>query len=335
MEDINIAIAEHIINQANKPIWFSLENPVKPFVGRISELSELKWGQMDNSITVITGPRGIGKTEITRKYAQEVKHDNISNIIWLDASTHDSLINSFKDLVIYIGNSLENKSITSIIRETFEFFHNRRCLFIFDHASSDNIIIQNLRSFHGGAKKISVIITSRDEDWGKGKKIMKLNPFTKDQSVEYLKVVLRKEINMQVLDSSAERVSELLKYLPLALSKAVAYIVQKNTLKVDGEYTVDEYIQDLINHQLPTETTTTTEAVPPDDVLEETILDKIKQEGSRIGSQIKNEAANAWETISDESHRFGTSVAKEAENTGQKISEETARWESQVRDLFG
>lgn len=305
---------------------------MSPFIGRVSEISELKWGQLENKITILTGPRGVGKTELAKKYAQEMKHDNTSNILWMDSRTHESLINSFKDLAVHVGNSLEGKSMTTILRETFDFFHNRKSIFLLDHASSDNIIIKNLEIFLGKANKVNVIVTSRDENWDESYKQLNLKPFTKDNSLEYIRIVLRKEINMNVLDSSAEKVSELLKYLPLALSKATQYIIQKNTMLVDGEYTIDSYIQDLLQHQLPTEPSTT--PAPSDADIEESLLDKIKQESQRIGDQIGDEASNAWETITDESSRVGTQISDEADRTGRRVSEEAARIEEQVRNFF-
>lgn len=320
------------MNQANKPIWFSLHSPVTPFIGRTSELSELKWSLLDTKVTVITGPRGIGKTELARKYAQEVKHDNTSNILWLDSRTHESLISNFKDLAIQIGNSLEDRTITSILRETFDFFHNRKTLFILDHAASDNIIIKNLQAFlNNKAKKVNVIVTSRDEDWGDEYKIIKLPPFTTENSVEYTRVTLSKELNIPMLDSSVVKLGDLLKHLPLALNKATQYIIHKNTIKVDGEYTIEDYIQDLLQLQVTVEPPATT---PQDEITDETIMDKISQESQRVTKQIENEAKAAWETITDESGRTWKNIAGESDRFGKKISDEAARWEKDVKNFF-
>lgn len=325
-------VAELLINQANKPVWFSLENPVDPFIGRSTDLSELKLGQLDNKITIITGPRGMGKSELTRKYAQDIKHDNSSSILWLDAKTHKSLVNSFKDLAVHIGNTLEGKTVTSLLRETFEFFHNRKALFILDHAFSDNIIIKNLQHFLSQVKKVNVIVTSRDEDWNESYKIINLKPFTKENSLEYLRTVLQAEINMAVVNSSALRAAELLENLPLALSKATQHIIHKNTGAMKGQYTIDDYIQDLLNQNLLIEPAPVPQ--PNDEEIEESIYEKISQESKRIGDQIGQEASNAWETITDEADRTGRRISDEADRTGRRISDEAARIEEQVRNFF-
>lgn len=324
---------EHALNEANKPIWFHLENPVTPFIGRKAELSELKWGLLDHPVTVITGPRGMGKSELAKKYAQEVKHDNTTNILWLDSRSHESLINSFKDLAVQIGNKLEEKTMTSILRETFDFFHDRKTVFILDHANSDNIIIKNLQAFlNNKAKKVNVVVTSRDEDWGETYKIVKLPPFTKENAVEYTRVVLTKEINIPIVDSSVELLADLLKHLPLALNKATEYIIHKNTVMIEGQgqYTIEDYIQDLQKLQVTAEPPTAS----PEPIDDETIMDKIKQETENAAKKIETEAKNAWETITDESGRTWKSISGESDRFGRRVSDEAARWEKSVKDFF-
>lgn len=289
---------------------------------------------MDKKITIITGARGVGKTELSRKYAQEMKHDNISNILWLDSTTHDSLISDFKDLAVQIGKTLEAKTLTSVLRETFDFFRNRKTLFILDHASSDNLIVQNLKRFMKDSKAMQIIVTSRDEDWGEEYKILKLKNFQKENSIEYIKKVLKKEIDLTVIDSSADKLSDLVKNLPIALKEATAYIIRKNTVVVSHLYTVDDYIRDYINFELPQQTTTTTQKVPTDTEFEETLVDKLEQEGQRIGNQISSGAKETWEKISDESTRIGGQITGEAARAGERISGEAARVEEQVRNFF-
>lgn len=296
-------------------------------------MSELQWSLLDKKIVIIHGPRGIGKTELARKYAQNMKHDNTSSILWLDSTTHESLINSFKDLAVDVGKSLEGKSVTAVLRDTFDFFKNRQSIFVLDHASSDNIIIKNLNSLMGRSKRTQILVTSRDDDWDETYRTIKLDPFSKDNSLEYIKVVLRKEINMSVLDATGERLAALLRNLPLALRKATGYIIHKNTIGIDAEYTVEDYIEDLKRKQVEIEVTTAKPA-PSDTEVDEGIMEKIEQEGKRIGDQISDGAKEAWEKISDESSRVGTSIANEAERTGKRISNEAARFEEKVRDFF-
>lgn len=280
--------------------------------GRESELTELQLGQPD-IFTVITGPRGIGKTELARRYAQNVKHQNISNIIWFDSTTHETLIESFRDLAVYVGLDLESKSKTSIIRETCEYLRNRPTLLILDHAHNDNIIIKNLEIFIGVTNKVRVIITSRDKEW-EDYKIIKLKQFKKENSIDFIKKVLNKEIQVKVIDSSAEKLSDLLKNLPLALKAATSHIIYKNTVTSERIYSVDDYIRDLLNLDVSLKTTTTTQRPFSDQDFEGVLVDKIKEEGLRLKHRVKNEVKESWELIGQQSKNIGSQITGQIKN---------------------
>lgn len=334
LDEVQASIAEHVMREASKPVWFGVQKPVTPFIGRVSELSELRWGRFDGGVVIVAGPRGVGKTELARKYAQEARLDNHTDVIWVDSTTHEAMVGGFKELALNLGYNLADKSVTTVLREVFSHFSHRRAVYVLDHAAFDNVIVRNLATLMGRSHKSLVIITSRHRDWEDSRPTIQLGPFTPAESLEYLKTVLSRDTDITVPDADGAKLAALLKHLPLALANAAAYIAHKNT-QLATEYTVADYTRDLLRNELPAETTPSPSPPPPsDDQIDESILDKIKQEGDRVGDQIADGAKEAWEKLSDESTRVGNAIAGEAERTGKRISDEAARVEKQVRDFF-
>lgn len=308
-EEIHSLVLEHVLNQANIPVSFRLESPVVPFIGREAEKSELQWAHLDKKIVLLTGPRGIGKSELAKKYAQEIKVDNTSSTIWINSEGHLSFIDAMKDLATTVGINIENKNPTSIIQSVFEHFKNRKTLFIFDNAGDDNVLVNNLPVWIGSNPKfIRVIVTSRSENWDENKfKKIKINAFTPEESKEYIKSAISKEITIVTDDESCGKLAELLHNIPLALSGAVKDIIKHNSLSPDKVYTITDFIDSF--NKKPIETTVITEVRgPTPEELEDAVSNKIKEEVQRVGDQ-----------ITDEAKRFGHSVDKEFRRARDKV----------------
>lgn len=305
-EEIHKLVAEHVLNQANIPVSYHMQNPVSPFVGRIAELSEIKWSHVDKKMVVITGPRGVGKSELAKKYAQDFRADNQSSTIWVNSESHLSFRDDFKDLSINIGQKLENKDATTIVTSVLEHFNNRKTLFIFDNAASDNLFVNNLKNWIGKSRFISILVTSRDEDWVDFLQI-KLSHFTKEESKEYIKTALQKDVKMEVSDEECEALSELLVNLPLALSKAVEDIVKKNVLSPEKIYTISDYIRSF---QEPVVHTITEVRQPSPEELEDAVSKKLDEEIKRVGDSVTDGAKRLAHSLKNEGRRVEDRVRK-------------------------
>lgn len=285
-----------------------MESPVVPFVGRVAELSEIKWSHIDKLMVVLTGPRGVGKSELARKYAQDFKLDNVSSTLWINSESHLSVRDAFRDLAISVGISTENKDGTTIIKNVIEHFKSRKTLFIFDNSEEDNLIVNNLPAWVGKSKFINVIVTSRSENWDEKKfRIINVKPFTLAESTQFIKAAIAKEISLPVSDEDTKKLSELLKYIPLGLSDAVKDIIKKNSLNLGKHYTIVDFIESF--NEKPIQTVHVTEVrAPTDEELEDAFSRKIDEEWRRAGDR-----------ITDEAKRFGTSVENEAKRFGKRL----------------
>ncbi len=154
----NINVTGQQNNQCNLPsisqqeIWFEVRKPVESFTGRRKELQHLhnkvqrNLGKNEHKLTVISqmtcisGLGGIGKSEIARMYARQYGQDYDGNVMWINAETYGTLIESFHRLA---KNKLnisiksidgQEKDINSIVQEVYKYFSKRKSLFIFDNA---------------------------------------------------------------------------------------------------------------------------------------------------------------------------------------------------------
>jgi tetratricopeptide (TPR) repeat protein len=280
-EGVIISIGEQInqtILPSNPPretsIWYDMKEPLKLFTGRVKELEDLhnmmKQNQNQNNMTVISqmtsinGLGGIGKSELARMYANKYCKCYCNNVIWINAESHASIGQSFfilaKDRLNISSKSTDGKdrSSTEIIYDVYNYFANKKCLFIFDNAeqlktteepSKSEGISEFLPSLPPKSNKPFILITSRNCEWN-NMNILNLGPFTENEATEFVIKALNIEITEN--DDSEEQMNDIkklikmLEYFPLGLQLAVAYIREENAvIKILGNrYTIGDYIKD-------------------------------------------------------------------------------------------
>ncbi|WP_353271775.1 tetratricopeptide repeat protein [Wolbachia endosymbiont (group A) of Nomada goodeniana] len=238
---------------------FEVRNPVGSFTGRTEELRELhKLIQKSQGVATvishlasISGLGGIGKTELVRKYIEKHNKDYDNNIIWINAETYETMVQSFLRLAKgLLGVPTEDRDIESIVRDIYAFFAKRKSLFVFDNAEEyrsegqDAGISQFLPShfLSSDDNKPSVLITSRNQKWGDIEPL-KLGTFTEPESVDFIRKAL--DIKDGSQENEIKNLAETLQHFPLALQQAVAYIKERDVaLKNVGlKFEISDYLK--------------------------------------------------------------------------------------------
>ena len=245
-------------------IWFDVREPVESFTGRTKELDELhKLVQRKRELTVISqitsisGLSGIGKSELARKYVHEHSQDYDSNVIWINAESYVTLVESFHRLAQdELGISTKNidgkgKDIKSIVKDVYKYFAKKKSLFIFDNAekyktqrNEDEGVDKFLSSssLPPNANKPYFIITSRNQKWG-NIQVLQLNTFTEEEAIEFIKKTL--DIRDDLQNDEIRELADKLQRFPLALQQAVAYIreTDKELKNIRKEFKISNYLK--------------------------------------------------------------------------------------------
>ncbi|UXX40479.1 NB-ARC domain-containing protein [Wolbachia endosymbiont of Oryzaephilus surinamensis] len=268
-----------------EPVWFGVEDLVKSFIaltpGRQDTLDRIA-DDIKQGIVVISGLRGVGKTELAIKFARGKYSENAQgSAILIDAKDAE---NSFrilaKDKLKISCKDIDGgeKTINSMVDDVYDYFSNKRSLFIFDNAQRYIDIKKFLPlRLPPGASKPLVLITSDNLnklEWPSSKvKIEELDKFQESESIKFIKTSLGVSDDSQ--GKSIKDLANKLYHFPLLLEYAVRDIKRyqegNQNFKI-GDYNsiIDEYIERL-NLGL----------TPHNDVLAELLrirLDQIRQE---------------------------------------------------------
>ncbi len=262
---------------SKNPILFGLRKPIENFTGRTAVLeelhnklllgrtaavivpalsalsiysdSELSFSSSDSSQVSsgsqlsISGLGGIGKTQLALRYAELYARDYDYNVLWINAETQENLAYSFYKLASKLKLETKDcygqkKNSEEIVEEVYEYFSDRKSLFIFDNVENYRAIEVYLPKSMIGNKP-TLLITSRYINWRNVASILSLSVFTEQETEEFIK----KSFNLQD-DSHQERIKELnqlLQGLPLALQQAITYIkLRKNT---DSRFFIHDYME--------------------------------------------------------------------------------------------
>ncbi|XP_077283109.1 uncharacterized protein LOC143909083 [Arctopsyche grandis] len=229
------------------------EKPVKFFTGRDAELNKIHESLNQRKTTIISqtasivGLGGIGKTELSKMYAQE--HDRYYlNIIFIDSEKQDTILESFKDLARHLEIKLwddkeKERDMKVVVENIYRLFNESgKTLIIFDNVEKYNDIKRFIFDEVAENNFIYTLINSRRQDWevgGKGDiEVIRLNIFTDEEAIYFLEESLMNE-NKEDLKT----LTKLLENFPLGLKQAVGYIQQQNRKKRKIiNFTVNDYL---------------------------------------------------------------------------------------------
>ncbi|TLY48092.1 MAG: hypothetical protein E6K54_03830 [Gammaproteobacteria bacterium] len=189
----------------------------------------------------ISGLGGIGKTQLALQYAKLYRDEYDNNILWINAEAIESLDTSFFKLANKIGLETKNryaqdKEINEIADMVYQYFSDKKSLFIFDNAEDFRSIETYLpKSLLGN--KPTILITSRFSHWKNVASVLTLNVFTDYEALSLFNKILKNNIDAYQIFT----LNKMLQGLPLALNQAIAYIqFQRET---DPEFSIDQYIE--------------------------------------------------------------------------------------------
>ncbi|MFZ0219945.1 MAG: NB-ARC domain-containing protein [Candidatus Aquirickettsiella sp.] len=191
----------------------------------------------------ICGLGGVGKTQLALRYAELYAQDYDYNVLWISAETQENLAYSFHKL----ANKLElpildrygqKKDLEDIVDATYEYFSDRKSLFIFDNIENYGSIAACLPKSMLGNRP-TLLITSRYSNWENVASVLSLDVFTEQETEELIK----KSLDLRDNDENVKikELNQLLQGLPLALQQALAYI--KLTRNTDASFSLDNYIE--------------------------------------------------------------------------------------------
>lgn len=224
---------------------FDVEPPVDNFVGRNDDLKAVKWMHSQNQHVVVVGPRGIGKTQFARRYADAFYR---GNIIWFDCSSAKAMFKNLLKLAVEIKQPVHNISSADLIHNVFHFFKNRKTMFIFDNAKPDNYVLTDLRFLIENNDNNKVIVTAREENWDRSKfRVLSLKILTKDQSIKFIKNELA-DFEFIAENNVYETLAEISGFMPMALKTIADYTAQKYEM---GTFlTLDEFVNHIEDSDL-------------------------------------------------------------------------------------
>ena len=191
-------------------------------------------------ILVLSGTGGVGKTQIAIEYAYSYL-DAYSLVWWVKSETKQGIIESFKELGRNLGVpksqfDLNEDEKIAIIIEKLNFI--KEYLLIFDNANCYDELEKYLPRSNTG----SILITSRDNNWGMIGNVISVDVFTPQEAINFLK-------KRTLIDdlSAAEILSRRLGFLPLAMEQAAAYIVNNALSFLDYIELFEKYKLELFD----------------------------------------------------------------------------------------
>ena len=219
------------------PLIWNVSNSNEYFVGRQIILNQIGDNfKNKHNMSTLAGSSGIGKTQVAKKYAELHKQD-YDIIWWIDSDK--SIDEQFKKFAVAwnsITTAKEQKINTfihaeEIIKQIKENLRTTKLnwLLIVDNALNTDKVNMYLPEKHNTRGYGHVLITSKNPfAWSN---IMKLDKFTRDESIELIIKILGKKDKQE-----ADYLAEALKDFPLALVQASTYIKSHPSVSIK-EYT--------------------------------------------------------------------------------------------------
>ena len=247
-------------------IWSAeIPAPNPLFIGREMELEALRANLLRRdrphpAAQVISGPGGVGKTEIAAEYLHRYR-DDYEIIWWIRAEHHDRV----GDALIRLGQRLELRPMASAggragaiaaVTGALESGVRPSWLLVYDNATQP---LELHRYLPGSSPGGHIIITSRVQYWPgyMGSDSVEVTPFSQQDAIDLLRrrvpaLGAGEKSNGQDDERGREagRLAMALDLLPMTIEQAAAYLVETGQSVDDYLIGLDQHVNRL-GEQLP------------------------------------------------------------------------------------
>lgn len=217
---------------------------IPAFLSREKELEALNAAPLSHDRSqridvAITGPAGVGKTELTLKFIED-NAARFDHVLWISSENETSIYNSFINIAHELKINEVPHSVSDfelLVKTIYKTLTPYNCLLIFDNVDIDIQIC--FPPMGVDRSKFFIVVTSQFTEWPCTLHLP-LPCFSPEVSCQLLESRLGASEQTQLL-------AEQLGHLPLALQTAVLYIKHQRELKqfVHEEYTVEDFISEL------------------------------------------------------------------------------------------
>ncbi|MFI6705031.1 FxSxx-COOH system tetratricopeptide repeat protein [Nonomuraea sp. NPDC050478] len=225
----------------------------KNFTGRDGLLTRLRNGIVDQDTAAVVphalhGLGGVGKTQMAIEYAHRFR-ENYDLVWWIPADQPGLVRATLAQLAPRLGvpgpttTGIEDSS-NAVLEALRRGDPYSRWLLIFDNADEPADLQEVMPQGPG-----HVLITSRNHTWESVVDTVAVDVFPRAESMEFFKKRMRRAIS----DEDADRLSEALGDLPLALEQAAALQTETGMLAREYLRLLEERTSRLLSEGRPTE----------------------------------------------------------------------------------
>eukprot|EP00111_Clytia_hemisphaerica_P023781 TCONS_00070081-protein len=233
------------------PKKFGATQPHQHYVGRKDEIAEID-DYLHKPVTpdaprkavIVHGPNGIGKRELVRMYIRLKGYRYGDNIIWLDSSTNHNLQKSIRTLCQTLSLSIADAhgdvmDSVALMESVHEYFLNSTVLFIFENVQS----MKQIASLISSNELSYTIITTTKIFCARRFNHTSVSKLPLTTAEDYLKRALPIGDPFQTV-SLRKHLAKSLRFNPLALSLATAFITHSQTSTWDYIYAVKTVVKE-------------------------------------------------------------------------------------------
>ena len=197
------------------------------FFGRENILSELSKNINKYKLSFLTGPGGIGKSQIAREFAIHSKETNKYNLIfWFTANSEDELLEEFNSAALYFHllqeKCLISNSLISILSSFID--SHSPSLVIYDGLDDIAVNVLTEKYFF---QNVDIVITTQNSNIDIDEfPVLSVQTFEPEESKSFLLSNTNRRTKTESDNEIVENLSITLENYPLALEYARAYVNQ-------------------------------------------------------------------------------------------------------------
>jgi tetratricopeptide (TPR) repeat protein len=193
-----------------------------PVFVRRPEVEELRarftHGDGATAVSVLSGGRGAGKTQIAAEYARQAIRNGVPIVAWIPAEEPGKMLSALAEVAVRIGAAArddDSQRAATLLRDALA-ARDDAAVLIFDNAVDPEAI----RPYLPGSGPARIVVTSTSRTFASIGSELLVGSFDRSQSVAYL--TKRTTLDDQ---AGADAIAETLDDLPLALAQAATVIV--------------------------------------------------------------------------------------------------------------